>query len=174
MPALVAGRREPPLGTRLAWWLIAALGGSVLFWLVQAADGSGTITAFMGTRIVEAGEYPAALAPVIGWAVHLGVSLSYAFLAGIVAWLASGAPRWAGLPGAVAAASLLGWLTTVIAPPAIGVTIALLGEGRWPEAFFPLNFEVGLPLWNHVLFFLATTLTQLLGPELTRPGRRAR
>jgi hypothetical protein len=168
MPALLVPRSGPPLRARVGWWLVAGGQGSVLFWLVQVLHGSGTITAFMGEQIVEAGGYPAALAPFIGWGVHLGVSLSYALVAGLLAWLASGPPRWATATGAVLAAVLLGWLTTAIAPPAISITIALLGSRAWPEALFPLNLEAGQPLWNHILFFVVTTLVQLLGPGLGR------
>ena len=46
----------------------------------------------------------------------------------------------------------LGWATAVIAPPAISVTINLLGGKGWAAELFPLNFEVSLPLWNITCF----------------------
>jgi hypothetical protein len=53
----------------------------------------------------------------------------------------------------------------VIAPPAISVTINVLSGEGWPRELFPLNFELGLPLANHLLFFLLNWIVQALGPR---------
>ena len=66
------------------------------------------------------------------------------------------------------AALALAGVTTMIAPPAIGVTISLLGRREWPDELFPLNTELGLPFWNHVGFFLLNWLIQTVGPRLLR------
>jgi hypothetical protein len=50
------------------------------------------------------------------------------------------------------------------------VTISQLGGQRWPAELFPLNFEVSLPLWNHLLFFLLNWL--LSWARRAAPGRR--
>lgn len=68
---------------RIVLWLVGGIAGSVVFWLVQVLTGGPTITEFMGQQIAAAGGYPPASAPVIGWAVHPGVSLAYAALMGI-------------------------------------------------------------------------------------------
>jgi hypothetical protein len=65
-------------------WLVAGLAGSLVFWLVQVLTGGPTITEFMGDQIVSIGGYPKSLAVLVGWAVHLAVSLSYAFLFAVI------------------------------------------------------------------------------------------
>ena len=152
--------------TRIGLWLVGGIAGSLLFWLVQALTGGPTITEFMGQQIVAAGGYPAAWTTLIGWAVHLGVSLTYAALVGIVAALLRWMPRmlafWIGLATAV----IFGWTTALVAPPAISVTIsALVGQG-WHSELFPLNTELGLPLWNHIAFFLLNWVVQWWGPGM--------
>lgn len=153
------------LATKAVLWLVSGIAGAVLFWLVQVATGGPTIPAFMGEQIAQAGGYAPALAPVIGWGVHLAVSLSYALLFGVsVALLA--ATR---LPGQIAislaVALALGWITTMVAPPAISVTISVLAGQGWPSELFPLNTDLGLPFWNHVAFFLLNWVVQALGPR---------
>ena len=149
-------------------WVVAGVVGSLTFWLVQVLSGGSTITAFMGDQIVSAGSYPRSLTALTGWAVHLGVSVAYAFLFAVVA-----ATVWrASLPVAASVtllgALVLGWITAVIAPPAISVTIGVLSGRGWPSELFPLNFELGLPLWNHVIFFVLNWVVQVLGPRLFR------
>lgn len=144
-------------------WLVAGLAGSLVFWLVQVLTGGPTITEFMGDQIISVGGYPKSLAVLVGWAVHLAVSLSYAFLfAGLVAALRC-TSFVVGTLVTLLAALLLGWGTAVIAPPAISVTISILSGQGWPAELFPLNFEFGLPLRNHLLFFLLNWVVQALG-----------
>lgn len=69
---------------RVGAWLVAGIAGSLVFWLVQVLAGGPTITAFMGDQIVSTGGYPKGLSTLAGWAVQVGVSLSYAFLFGVV------------------------------------------------------------------------------------------
>lgn len=147
-------------------WLVSGIAGAVLFWLVQVSTGGPTIPDFMGEQIADTGGYPAWLAPAIGWAVHLAVSLWYALLLGMLLMLLAvmRAPGQAAVGFVVAVA--LGWITAVVAPPAISVTISLLGRQGWPSELFPLNTELGLPLWNHVAFFLLGWVVQGLGPRL--------
>ena len=134
-------------------WLCAGVAGSLAFWYFQVLTGGATITQFMGEQIVTEGGYLKQLAPFIGWSVHLAVSCSYALLfAVLIAMLpieSSGAIVAAG----VVLAALLGWVTTLLTGPAIAVTISVL-SGHWFPAELPgLNTEVGLPLYNHLLFF---------------------
>ncbi len=153
-------------------WLVAGLAGSFVFWLVQVLTGGPTITEFMGAQIVSSGGYPKSLTVLVGWAVHLAVSLSYAFVfAGVVAALRRTSFA-VGTFVTLLAALLLGWGTAVIAPPAISVTISILSGQGWPAELFPLNFEFGLPLRNHLLFFLLNWVVQALGLRLlSRPGK---
>lgn len=159
------------LATKAALWLISGIAGAVLFWLVQVLTGGPTIPDFMGEQIAEAGGYAARVAPAIGWAVHLGVSLSYALLFGVIVLVLATTrlPMQTAISFAVAVA--LGWVTAVVAPPAISVTISVVSGQGWPSELFPLNTELGLPFWNHVGFFLLNWLVQGLGPRLA--GARA-
>jgi hypothetical protein len=153
------------VGRHVAAWLVAGVAGSLMFWGVQILAGGPTITAFMGDQIVSTGGYAQGLSVLMGWAVHLAVSLSYAFVfAVIVATLRRGPVALAACVTLVAAL-LLGWATAVIAPPAISVTINVLSGEGWPRELFPLNFELGLPLANHLLFFLLNWIVQALGPR---------
>lgn len=163
----VAERNRGGVGAlTVALWLIAGVAGSVQFWLVQVATGGPTIPDFMGEQIVTTGGYTPALAPFVGWAVHLGVSLSYAFLFAVVVLVLGRVafPTRAGT--ALVVALLLAWLTARIAPPAISVTIAVLAGQGWPAELFPLNTELGLPFWNHVVFFVLNWAVQAVGPRL--------
>ncbi|OGK93868.1 MAG: hypothetical protein A2X51_02650 [Candidatus Rokubacteria bacterium GWC2_70_24] len=146
-------------------WLVAGISGSLLFWLVQVVAGSGTITEFFGQQIVAAGGYPAWLGPLIGWAVHLGVSLAYAAVLGVFVVMVRRAEVRFAATLAFVAALVLGWVTAFVAPPAISVTIALLGGQGFPTTLFPFNTEPGLPLWNHLLFFIVSWAIQGLGPR---------
>lgn len=141
-------------------WLAGGIAGSLLFWVVQTLTGGPTITEFMGQQIAAAGGYPAAWTTLIGWAVHLGVSLAYAALVAVLVAFLQRLPRAAALGIGLVAALILGWLTAQIAPPAISITISLLGRQGWPLELFPLNTELGLPLWNHLAFFTLNWIIQ--------------
>lgn len=151
-------------------WLVGGVGGAIVFWLVQVLAGGGTIPAFVGQQIVATGGYAESLATPIGWAVHLGVGLSYAALFGVIALLLRRLPAKVGLVVTLVLALVLGWLTTLIAPPAISVMISVLGGQGWPGQLFPLNppTELGLPFWNHAIFFVLNWLVQGLGGRLVR------
>lgn len=158
------------LATRAALWLVSGIAGAVLFWLVQVLTGGPTIPDFMGEQIAEAGGYPASFAPAIGWAVHLGVSLSYALLFGVIVLVLATMRFPAQVAISFAVAVALGWVTAMVAPPAISVTISVVSGQGWPSELFPLNMGLGLPFWNHVGFFLLNWLAQGLGPRLLRVG----
>ncbi|MBI3827335.1 MAG: hypothetical protein HY294_15185 [Candidatus Rokubacteria bacterium] len=159
---------------RLALVVVGGVAGSGLFWLVQVMTGGPTITAFMGEQVAAAGGYPATLAPAFGWIIHVAVGLSYASLFGVVVAPLRLLPRAALAGTSLVMAIVFGWLTTAIAPSAISVTVGLLGHRRWPAEIFPLNWDVGLPFWNHQLFFLANWIMQVLGGMVVRARARSR
>ena len=110
----------------------------------------------------------------LGWGVHAGVSLAYAFLFGFLTFFFSPAPFPVRAAVSLVAALGSGWVTAMIAPPAISVTVSLLGRQGGPGELYPLNTEPGLPLWNHLLFFLLNWVIQSVGPHLLEritPGR---
>ncbi len=149
-------------------WLIAGVAGSLSFWLFQIFTGDSTITQFLGERIAAEGGYPKGLAPLIGWGVHLGVSLSYALLfSAIMAALptqCSGTRIGIGLVIAL----VLGWIATLLTAPAITVTISVLSRQGFPAELPGLNTSVDLPLYNHLLFFGVVWLITTLVPALTK------
>lgn len=151
------------LERRVIAWVVAGVAGSVVFWLVQVLTGGATIPAFMGSQIVSAGRYPPYLAAPLGWAVHVGVSLSYALLFAVVTAAVARASAAVAASVTLLAALVLGGITAVIAPPAISVTISILSGRGWPAELFPPNFELGVPLWNHLIFFLLNWIVQALG-----------
>jgi hypothetical protein len=153
---------------RIVLCLVGGIVGSVVFWLVQVLTGGPTITEFIGQQVAAAGGYPPASATIIGWAVHLGVSLAYAALMGIVSASLHEMPRPMSVGIGLGVAVILGWSTALVAPPAISVTISALGRQGWPSELFPLNTELGLPLWNHIAFFLLNWVVQGWEPGIDR------
>lgn len=99
--------------------------------------------------------------------IHLGVSLSYAFLF-VIALLLKPMGFVIRASVTLVVAVGLGYLTTLIAPPAISVTVSLLSGQGWPRQLFPLNAELGLPFWNHEGFFALNWGIQVVGPGLLR------
>jgi hypothetical protein len=148
--------------------LVAAIVGSLAFWLFQVLTGGVTIPQYLGDQIAGRGGYPLTLAPLIGWGVHLGVSLSYAFLFAVLATLLPPKPLGRSLGLSLVLAGLLGWITTLVTAPAIAVTINLLSRKGFPAQLPGLNTDIDLPLYNHLLFFgVIWTLTVLI-PALRR------
>lgn len=144
------------------------MAGSVSFWLFQVLTGGGTITQFMGEQIATQGGYPMGLAPLIGWGVHLGVSFSYALLfvviMSVIPTKSSGATLGVGL----VLVAVLGWVTTLLTAPAIAITISLLSGHGFPAAVPPLNTDIDLPLYNHLLFFAVVWVFTAFVPALSR------
>lgn len=134
----------------------AGIGGLGFVW-VQALTGTKNIAAFVGRRIVETGDYSAALESPIGWTVHLTIAVQYALafavLLALPVWPRGGVRRYA--TQAVAAVAV-GFVATWIANPAISVTVSLLGGAGWPETLYPVNTSLGVPLYNHLAFFTLT------------------
>jgi len=152
----------------IARTLVAAVVGSLAFWLFQLLTGGVTIPQYLGDQIAGQGGYPLTLAPLIGWGVHLGVSLSYAFLFAVLATLLPPKPLGRTLGLSLVLAGLLGWITTLVTAPAIAVTINLLSRKGFPAQLPGLNTDIDLPLYNHLLFFgVIWTLTVLI-PALRR------
>lgn len=126
--------------------------GALLFWSYQMIFQGATISAFIGAQVVRQGGY--ALSPAwAGWGVHLWVSLSYAFLFALIVRFLLPREFTRNRTLAFALALALGWVTTLIAAPAIQITIALLVGKGFPAKLWPLNPAEGHPFWNHLIFF---------------------
>jgi hypothetical protein len=121
-------------------WLSAGVAGSITFWLFQVFTTGFTIPQFMGQQIVQQGGYPAALAPFVGWGVHLGVSLSYALLFAVIIAVLPLKAAGARLAIGVVLAVVLGWVTTLLTSPAITVTINVLSGQGFPAELVALAF----------------------------------
>lgn len=111
------------LAVAVTLWFVAGVLGALLFWVVQLIAGGVTIPAFIGQQIVAAGGYPAGAATAIGWAVHSGVSLSYALVFGVLVIAARRVSLGRRLAALFVVAVALGGLTTAIAPPAISMMV---------------------------------------------------
>ena len=149
-------------------WLSAGVIGSLSFWLFQGVTGDSTITQFMGEQIATEGGYSMRLAPLIGWGVHLGVSLSYALLFIIIMSALPLKSTGAALGFGLLLAVVLGWITTLLTAPAITVTISALSGKGFPAELPGLNTDGGLPLYNHLLFFGVVWVFTTLLPALSR------
>lgn len=134
----------------------ASVGGLGFVW-VQVLTGSTNIAEFIGSKIVETGGYSPALASPIGWSIHMAIAVQYAIgFAVLMALLpfrgASAARVFVGVSAAIA----VGFVGTWVANPAISITISLFGGAGIPETLFPVNWSFGVPLYNHLGFFLLT------------------
>ncbi len=134
-------------------WLAAGVAGSLVFWLFQVLTGDSTIPQFMGEQIASQGGYPMRLAPLIGWGVHLGVSLSYALIFSVIMAVLPLESSGTRLGVGLVLAAVLGWVATLLTSPAIAVTISVLSRTGFPAELPGLNTDVDLPLYNHLLFF---------------------
>jgi len=153
---------------KVMWWLVAGIMGSVEFWLFQVRTGSSTIPQFIGEQIVAQGGYPKVLSLPIGWGVHLGVSLGYSLLFAIIMLIPFSRSTFARLGIGAVIALVLGWFATLLTAPAITVTISLLSGQGFPVTLPGLNTTLGLPFWNHLLFFGVVWGVYLLIPSLFR------
>jgi hypothetical protein len=158
-------------------WILAGLTGATTFWLFQVLTGPSTIPQFIGQEIVSRGGYPEALSVPIGWGVHLGVSLSYSHLFALIMLIPFSSSSGIRVLIGMIAAILMGWITTLLTVPAITVTISMLSMQGFPASIPELNTTLGLPFWNHVLFFEIVWLIYTLIPTLretavTWPGER--
>ncbi len=135
------------------------LAGAVVFWLYQVTFQGATIPAFIGGQIVSQGKY--SLSPsLVGWAVHLWVSFSYAALLTLILQIPFSSSLALNRGIGLAAGLILGWATNKIAPPAIQVTISLLSGKGFPSPLWDLNPSAGHAFWNHLLFFVVVWLVE--------------
>lgn len=140
--------------------LVAAVLGALVFAAAQVVRGYPMhIAEFVGGEIVRRGGYPQAAAGVMGWGVHLAVSLTYASLFGLLVSCtflhgSKLGPRLTGLMLVL----ILGYLSTAVAPPAIEITIGLLAGEGLPSSLPPFNLRLDFVFWNHALFFLVSWL----------------
>ena len=158
-------------------WVVAGLAGAIAFWFVQIVTGSSAIPQFIGQEIVSQGSYPEGLTPPIGWGVHLAVSLIYSLFFALLMLLPFSSSSGIRVLIGMTAAVVLGWITTLLTAPAITVTISILSMQGFPASIPELNTTLGLPFWNHVLFFEIVWLIYTLMPTLreaavTWPGER--
>ncbi len=153
---------------KVKWWLAAGILGSVEFWLFQVRTGSSTIPQFLGEQIVAQGGYPKLLTLPIGWGIHLGVSLGYSLLFAIIMLIPFSRSPFALIVIGAVIALVLGGLASLLTVPAITVTISVLSGQGFPATLPGLNTTLGLPFWNHLLFFGVVWVVYLLIPNLFR------
>ncbi len=137
----------------IATGIIGGILGAIVFWLYQSAFQGASIPAFIGNQVVSQGKYDIS-PPLVGWAVHLWVSISYAFILALLMQILFPKPFILNRVLGLVVALILGWAATLIASPAIQVTIGILAGKGFPEKLVALNPASGHPLWNHLLFFV--------------------
>jgi hypothetical protein len=155
------------------YFLSAAIVGALVFAWVPVLTGRSDIADILGRKIVEAGGYGDNYASVIGWTLHIIISVAYAKLYALLV-SAPGFPQslskeaGARILAGLVAAVIIGWLTTWLSNPAISVAISLLSGQGWPAELAPIYFKLGLPLWNHLGFFLIAWLIIVVIPLLVQ------
>ena len=156
------------LKRRIPWIAAAGIVGAIVFLVAQVLAGfPATIAQFIGRQIVRNGGYSESLAGVIGYGVHFGVALSYAALLGIVISfvpLPEGrGPRWV-ISAFIAAA--FGWIASLVAAPAIAITIGILSGQGFPAQLPGLNTAFNFVFWIHMGFFAVVWLLEVATPDL--------
>ncbi len=157
---------------RLPWVLMMTLIGGLGFTWVQALAGTGNIAEFVGKRTVEIGGYPDHFAGPIGWSTHMYIAFSYSMVAATIVSLPFFPNRTSKkIVFCVVLGVVVGWITTLIANPAIVITCNLLAlKSPFASDIFELGVytKFGVPLWNHLWFFTAAFL--LTGVAADRGG----
>ena len=97
----------------------------------------------------------ASTALIIGWCVHLFISVCCDLGVGIALLISRKEIPF------IVKILFLGWLITVIAPPANGLLVKLIGTKVLPsiEQFPALNFQLDVKLILHLVFFVAIAMT---------------
>jgi hypothetical protein len=150
-------------------WLIAGVAGSLSFWLFQVLTDGATITEFMGEQIATEGSYPMQLAPLIGWGVHLGVSLANALLFTVIMAVLRSESSEVTIVTGLSVVLPLAWVTTLLTTPAIAATISVLSGKGFPAELPEINTKMDLLVYyNHLLFFGVVWVFVTLIPELRR------
>ncbi len=144
-------------GLRIPYALAMGIGGAVGFVWVQVLNQPSDVAIWLGTEVVNLGGYPEHFVSPIGWTTHLAVSVSYSLVCALVASLPF-FPRdvLGGSATALGVGLLLGWGTTVLAYPALSMTISLLAGQGFPTApLASINWgQDVIPLINHLWFFI--------------------
>lgn len=159
---------------RLPLTILAGFTGGLLFTWVQTLTGTTNIAQFLGNAVITKGGYLERFASPIGWTVHLTIALSYAVLFSTIYTLfLRHSTGWTRHVKILVAALGTGLVTTWIANPAISITISTLAGQGLPETIAPIYFKLGVPLWNHLIFFTYTAvLTGYVADALTSWTRR--
>lgn len=156
------------LSSRTAAILAATLIAGFVFVWVQVLTGRTDIASFIGGKVVQLGGYADNLAVPIGWTLHFVISFSYVLAFAVVTSVGALA-RAMKLQAIVAL--VLGVATTLLANPAISITISLLAGQGWPEKVSAAYLKLGLPLWNHLGFFVLTFVIVAVIPALFERGQ---
>lgn len=120
----------------------------ILFIVFQPLFGMDTLTSRHAAAYQQLGNWSAIPAIIIAWIAHMGVSLFYGLLSGLVFLKTSKL-------GVVALYTLFfSWLTTVIAPPANALIIQLVALQQINLDKLPgLNFSFDVKFALHLIFF---------------------
>lgn len=152
---------------KIPYVLLSTIIGAMLFIWIQVLNDNKDIATFIGSAIAQQGGYKETFANPIGYSLHLAISFSYAMGMAILLSLPfvpqkSPARLVIGFVGAL----LIGWIATMVADPAISITISYLAGNGWPEKVFPLHTKLDLALVNHIVFFVVAWLLIDLIPNL--------
>lgn len=136
---------------------IAAIIGFVVgiaFIFIQPLFGMSPLTQRHAAGYMNSGSMSASTAIIIAWCVHLFISVCYGLGTGIALLISRKAIPF------VVQIVFLGWFTTVIAPPANGLIVKLVGNKSFPsfEQLPPFNFQLDAKLVLHLLFFAAIAI----------------
>ncbi|MEM9702723.1 MAG: hypothetical protein AAF907_09810 [Planctomycetota bacterium] len=165
--------------SRTPYALAMGIGGALIFVWVQVFNQPIDVAIYVGERAVEIGGYPEHFVSPIGWTTHIAISLSYAFLCAAVASLppvrAAGRSLVVSIPVAIGVGLVLGYVTTVIAYPAIVITTSFLGGAGFPKNTWEIGVNWGqvfIPLVNHLWFYPVGLLITGVLPDALRDRRR--
>ncbi len=96
------------------------------------------------------------------------MSLAYAVLFALIMLIPFSPSEGTRIVVGVVIAAALGWVTHLLTIPAITGTISVLTGNGFPAQLPGLNTTLGLPFWNHHLFFGVVWAIYLLVPHLAK------
>ena len=121
----------------------------VAFIYVQPLFGMSPLTNRHAAGYMKLGYMSEGSAIFVAWSIHLFISICYGLATGIALIISKKVVPF------ILQVFALGWLTTLIAPPANALIVKLVGTGAFPalSSLPALNYSIDAKLILHIVFF---------------------
>jgi len=121
----------------------------IAFIFVQPLFGMSPLTGRHAAGYMKLGSMSETSALLTAWSIHLFISVCYGLATGIALKISKKVVPF------ILQVFALGWLTTLIAPPANALIVKLVGTGAFPalSSLPALNYSIDAKLILHIVFF---------------------